>query len=694
MEASSVVVVGMETDVSGSVDNSAILQQVPQHQLSDLRKINEHGAEYQAVTTKTEPEPGGGLSPLFFPVKNEKTEEKINQYRQQYRNIRESNSTVVPLEGNEQGVGALAEQTIELDPSLKLASETTRNAASTNSVAPIKTEKGVKPAIKKEEASNHLMTVDNFSLTVTPPFILKLCSMLATKSFVDLVCWGDRDDTVLVKDLSQFSSTVLPKYFKHKNFTSFLRQLNMYGFYTLRQGENWREFKNELFKKNSSENFVKIKRKTTQLASSSSISIANKPAKVSRSKSMTAQVTGETHSERDKSKNVAGTKQKESRKRKKDEFKGKGSKNSSKTSSKDGMDPKTVDLIKQLQKRCEKSEQKIKSLEKEIASLKKFMSKIANVTETSSNPASRTNSKSTSSTLRRRNTGSTETQPNQQDNRNINESLNFGPDFLPEGMRGDINMGSSFDGFGAGPSGGINPHRGRSRTLSDTFLSICTISNGHTPGNHRNLVQMNAQTNRPGPQLPHSSSFGSLGSLALSASGFNREVFSGKGSNNNPPLHYNTRSSSLSAMEEDLSLQLCNLNSASDLQSGYFNYPPFVHEFENQPTSFHHFRSSKFPTPTATNQDQGNFRRVRNPGRREKTTKSRQRRKPKKKSSFSGENAAKSSATNSAQMKSSDGRGKFITSSSASKPEAGKSSDSSKVPKRKKKVPRADRSLK
>ena len=48
--------------------------------------------------------------------------------------------------------------------------------------------------------------------------------------FKDIVHWGDDGTTFIIEDSIKFSVTVLPKYFNHKKFSSFVRQLNMYGF--------------------------------------------------------------------------------------------------------------------------------------------------------------------------------------------------------------------------------------------------------------------------------------------------------------------------------------------------------------------------------------------------------------------------------------------------------------------------------
>ncbi|KAI9017867.1 hypothetical protein CLU79DRAFT_670688, partial [Phycomyces nitens] len=62
--------------------------------------------------------------------------------------------------------------------------------------------------------------------------------MLENKSFNDTFCWGPDGTTFLVKDINDFSRTILPKHFKHCNFASFVRQLNKYDFHKVRNPED------------------------------------------------------------------------------------------------------------------------------------------------------------------------------------------------------------------------------------------------------------------------------------------------------------------------------------------------------------------------------------------------------------------------------------------------------------------------
>ncbi|KAL4994795.1 HSF-type DNA-binding-domain-containing protein [Aspergillus recurvatus] len=65
---------------------------------------------------------------------------------------------------------------------------------------------------------------------VQTAFIHKLYNMLEDQSIQHLISWSSTNDSFVMSPTSEFSK-VLAQYFKHTNISSFVRQLNMYGFH-------------------------------------------------------------------------------------------------------------------------------------------------------------------------------------------------------------------------------------------------------------------------------------------------------------------------------------------------------------------------------------------------------------------------------------------------------------------------------
>jgi hypothetical protein len=61
-------------------------------------------------------------------------------------------------------------------------------------------------------------------------FLAKLWALVNDSSCDDLIAWDPTGGSFHVYDQSRFAREILPRYFKHNNFASFIRQLNMYGF--------------------------------------------------------------------------------------------------------------------------------------------------------------------------------------------------------------------------------------------------------------------------------------------------------------------------------------------------------------------------------------------------------------------------------------------------------------------------------
>ncbi|KAG6390205.1 hypothetical protein SASPL_151687 [Salvia splendens] len=73
-------------------------------------------------------------------------------------------------------------------------------------------------------------TAGDSSRSLPTPFLTKTYQLVDDPAIDDVISWNEDGSGFIVWNPTEFARDLLPKYFKHNNFSSFVRQLNTYGF--------------------------------------------------------------------------------------------------------------------------------------------------------------------------------------------------------------------------------------------------------------------------------------------------------------------------------------------------------------------------------------------------------------------------------------------------------------------------------
>ena len=112
-----------------------------------------------------------------------------------------------------------------------------------------------------ENLTKEIHEINHSGITHNSKFLIQLYEILEDENNKNIIHWGEDGQYFIIENMYDFIEKILPKYYNHNNYASFVRQLNKYNFHKIKTSINENAFQNNQFIKGKKDLISNILRK-------------------------------------------------------------------------------------------------------------------------------------------------------------------------------------------------------------------------------------------------------------------------------------------------------------------------------------------------------------------------------------------------------------------------------------------------